>query len=154
MDLLKVVREAVGFAEPQPTDLVREDELAIVPDIEFQLSTGLQPIMIGRWLGVCTDSLRRITETETEWYRTDVMGHLIEQGMSESEMLEAQAEFGSRLAPLMDRRFSPPTADSRNTLGRVPSRSSSRVRWNGPVCSTGCIAHRRCASSTSPDTPG
>ena len=48
MNLLKVVREAVGFAEPQPEDLVREDELAVVPVIELQLSTGLRPIMIGR----------------------------------------------------------------------------------------------------------
>src|SRR6266511_3213110 len=70
MDLLKVVREAVGFAEPQPEDQVREDELAVVPVIELQLSTGLRPIMIGRWLRVCADSLRRITETETDWYRT------------------------------------------------------------------------------------
>src|SRR6266511_2043100 len=70
MDLLKVVREAVGFAEPQPEDHVREDELAVVPVIELQLSTGLRPIMIGRWLRVCADSLRRITETETDWYRT------------------------------------------------------------------------------------
>ena len=102
MDLLKVVREAVGFAEPQPGDRVREDELAVVPAIELQLSTGLQPIMIGRWLRVYADSLRRITETETDWYRTEVMAQLIEQGMSELEMLEAQAEFGSRLAPLME----------------------------------------------------
>jgi adenylate cyclase len=101
MDLLKVVREAVGFGEPQPEDHVREDELAVVPAIELQLSTGLRPIMIGRWLRVCADSLRRITETETDW-RTEVMAHFIEQGMSEREMLEAQAEFGSRLTPLME----------------------------------------------------
>src|SRR5204862_813303 len=33
---------------------------------------------------------------------SDVMGQLIERGMSEREMLEAQAELGSRLAPLME----------------------------------------------------
>ncbi len=102
MDLLKVVRQAVGLAEPRPEDLVREDELAIVPAIELQLSTGLKPIMIARWLRVCADSLRRITETETESYQSGVMAHFLEQGMSESEMLEAQAEFGSRLTPLME----------------------------------------------------
>jgi adenylate cyclase len=102
MDLLKVVREAVGFAEPQPEDHVREDELAVVPAIELQLSTGLRPIMITRWLRVCADNLRRITETETDWYQNEVMGRFIDQGMSEREMLEAQAEFGSRLSPLME----------------------------------------------------
>src|ERR671931_855596 len=67
IDLLKVVREAVGFAEPQPEDHVREDELAVVPAIELQLSSGLRPVMIARWLRVCADNLRRITETETDW---------------------------------------------------------------------------------------
>src|SRR5206468_12929321 len=66
MDLLKVVRQAVGLAEPRPEDLVREDELAIVPAIELQLSTGLQPIMIARWLRVCADRLRRINVTDPE----------------------------------------------------------------------------------------
>jgi len=33
MDLLLVVREAHGFAEPRPEDHVREDELAVVPAI-------------------------------------------------------------------------------------------------------------------------
>jgi adenylate cyclase len=102
LDLLKVVREAVGFAEPQPEDHVGEDELAVVPAIELLLSTGSRPITIGRWLRVCADSLRRITETETGGYRTEVMAHFLEQGMSEREMLEAQAEFGSRLTPLME----------------------------------------------------
>lgn len=105
MDLLKLAREAVGFAEPKPDDLVREDELAVVPAVEFQLASGLQPVMIGRWLRVCGDSLRRIAETETDWYRTDVMGRFMEQGMSEPEMMDAQAEFGSRLSPLMERAF-------------------------------------------------
>jgi adenylate cyclase len=101
MDLLKLVREAVGFAEPQPGDHVREDELALVPAIELQLSAGVRPIMISRWLRVCADGLRRITETETDWYQ-NVMAHFIEQGMSEREMLAAQAELGSRLTPLME----------------------------------------------------
>src|SRR5207247_3882864 len=40
MALLKVVREAVGFAEPQPEDPVREDELSVVPVVELELSQG------------------------------------------------------------------------------------------------------------------
>ncbi|HET9289933.1 MAG TPA: hypothetical protein VFQ49_02545 [Actinomycetes bacterium] len=33
LELLAVVREAVGFAEPRPEDTVREDELSVVPAI-------------------------------------------------------------------------------------------------------------------------
>jgi adenylate cyclase len=103
MELLKVVREAVGFAEPRPEDRVREDELAIVPIIELQLSNGVRPVAIERWLRVCAESLRRIAETETHWWRTEVEQPLLEKGMSTTEMLEAQAEFGSRIAPFIER---------------------------------------------------
>ena len=50
LDLLLVVREAHGFAEPRPEDHVREDELAVVPTIELQLSSGIRPEGIERLL--------------------------------------------------------------------------------------------------------
>ncbi len=102
LDLLKMVRETVGFAEPRPEDQVREDELSVVPLIELQLSKGFRPVVIEGWLRVCEDSLRRITETETDWYGTEVVRPLLEAGMTEVEMLEAQAELGSRIAPLTE----------------------------------------------------
>jgi adenylate cyclase len=101
-DLLQVVREAVGFAEPRPEDHVREDELSVVPVIELQLSSGFRPVVIERWLRACGDSLRRIAETETDWYRTEVVQPLLQTGMTEGEMLEAQADLGSRMAPLTE----------------------------------------------------
>jgi adenylate cyclase len=102
MDLLKVVREAVGFAEPRPEDRVREDELSIVAAIELQLSNGFRPAVIERWLRVCADSLRRVAETETDGWHTEVERPLLESGMTEREMLEAQADLGSRMAPLSE----------------------------------------------------
>jgi len=101
-DLLKVVREATGFAEPQPQDRVREDELSVVQTIELQLSRGFRPVVIERWLRVCADSLRRIAETETDLWHTEVELPLLEGGMTEVEMLEAQADLGSQMAPLME----------------------------------------------------
>ena len=102
MDLLRVVREALGFAEPGPDDLVREDELPLVRAMEFQLAAGLRPAVIEAWIRVCADSLRRIAETETAWWRSDVELPLLEGGMTESEMLDAQAEVGSRMTPLLE----------------------------------------------------
>ena len=102
LDLLLVVREAHGFAEPRPDDHVREDELAVVPAIELQLSTGIRPEVIERLLRAYGDGLRRIVETETDWYRTEVQLPLLEGGMTEAEMLAAQADVGSRMAPLME----------------------------------------------------
>jgi adenylate cyclase len=102
LELLKVVREALGFAEPGPGDQVRQDELSLVEAIEFQLSKGFRPVVIERWLRVYGDSLRRIAETETDWYTTEVVRPLLEAGMTEREMLDVQADLGSRMAPLTE----------------------------------------------------
>jgi adenylate cyclase len=102
MDLLLEVREAHGFAEPGPEDHVREDELAIVPAMELLLSFGIRPEAINRLLRAYGDGLRRIVETETDWYRTEVEVPLLEGGMTEVEMQAAQADVGSRISPLLD----------------------------------------------------
>lgn len=102
LDLLLVVREAHGFAEPRPEDHVREDELAVVPAIELLVSFGIRPDMIERLLRAYGEGLRRIVETETEWYRTEVEQPLLEGGMTTAEMLSAQADVGSRITPFLD----------------------------------------------------
>jgi adenylate cyclase len=102
MDLLKVVREAIGFAEPRPEDHLREDELSVVSAIELQLANGFRPAVIERWLRVDGENLRRIAETETEFWRSEVTRPLLQAGMTEREMLEAQADLGSRMAPLRE----------------------------------------------------
>jgi adenylate cyclase len=102
LGLLKVIREVFGFAEPTPEDLIREDELSVVPLIELQLSSGFRPVVIERWLRVYGDSFRRIAETESDWWHTDVELPLLEGGMRMGEMLEAQADLGSRMAPLLE----------------------------------------------------
>jgi adenylate cyclase len=102
MNLLKVVRESIGFAEPRPEDHVREDELSIVPAIELQLSNGFRPIVVERWLRACGDSMRRIVETETASWRTEVEQRLLQGGMTEVQMLEAQADLGSRMTGLLE----------------------------------------------------
>jgi adenylate cyclase len=102
LELLMVVREAVGFAEPRPEDTVRQDELSVVPVIELQLAKGFRPVVIERWLRVCGDSLRRIAETETAGWRSEVVMSLLASGMTEVELLQAQADLGSRAAPLAE----------------------------------------------------
>ena len=97
-----MVREAIGFGEPRPEDHLREDERSVVAAIEYQLSRGFRPAVIERWLRVCGDSLRRIAETETNWYTTEVVQPLLDTGMTERDMLEAQADIGSHMAPLAE----------------------------------------------------
>jgi adenylate cyclase len=80
LDLLLVIREAHGFAEPGPEDHVREDELSVVPAIENQLAAGIRPEVIERLLRAYGDGLRKIVEIETDWYRTEVQMPLLEGG--------------------------------------------------------------------------
>ena len=102
LELLMVVREAVGSAEPRPEDTVHQNELKVVPVIELQLARGFRAVVIERWLRVYGDSLRRITETETAWWDSEVVTPLLASGMTEREVLEAQADLGSQMAPLRE----------------------------------------------------
>jgi class 3 adenylate cyclase len=102
LELLMVVREAVGFAEPRPEDHVQHNELSVVPLIQLQLSKGFRPVVIERWLRVYGDSLRRIAETEAAWWNSEIEMPLLASGMTEGEMLQAQADVGSQMTPLID----------------------------------------------------
>jgi len=52
LELLMVVREAFGFAEPRPEHQVHDNELSVVPLLQLQLSKGFRPVVIQRWLRV------------------------------------------------------------------------------------------------------
>ena len=102
LELLMVVREAFGFAEPRPGDHVHDNELSVVPLIQLQLAKGFRPVVIERWLRVYGDALRRITETEAAWWNSEVEMALLASGMTEGEMLQAQADLGSQMTPLIE----------------------------------------------------
>jgi len=102
LELLMVVREAVGFAEPHPEDTLHDNELSVVPLLQLQLSEGFRPVVIERWLRVYGDSLRRIAEAEAAWWNSEVEMALVASGMTEGEMLQAQADLGSQMTPLIE----------------------------------------------------
>jgi adenylate cyclase len=102
LELLMVVREAFGFAEPGPHEHVHENELSVVAAVELQLAKGFRPVVIERWLRVCGDGLRRIAETETAVWHSEVEVPLLASGMPEGEMLQAQADLGSQMTPLFE----------------------------------------------------
>ncbi len=101
VELLMVIHEAIGSAQPRPIDRVRDDELPIVPLIELQLASGVRPLVIERMLRVYGDSLRRIAETEADWWHAEVMPRL-GAGMGSAEMMQAANQLSPRLARLGD----------------------------------------------------
>lgn len=73
VELLIVIREAIGSAVPRPTDLVREIELGIVPLIEGQLASGYPPDTVERSLRTMGESVRRFTLAAADDFRTHVI---------------------------------------------------------------------------------
>jgi adenylate cyclase len=102
LELLRVLREAIGFALPDPDDRMREDELRIVPLIQRLVSRGVPPAVLDRLLRVYGDALRRIAEVEADWWHTYVVLPSLASGMTDAEMHEATLEFGEETTPLLE----------------------------------------------------
>jgi len=101
VELLMVVREAMGFAPPHPEDRIREDELLVVPLVQLQHERGFRLEVIERALRVSGDSTRRIAETESDWWRSEVMEPLMRE-QDPAEMIKVSNELSPVLAELTD----------------------------------------------------
>jgi hypothetical protein len=77
VELLMTIREASGGLPPAPDDRMRDDELAVAGLVAFQVEDGFRAVTIERTLRVYGDSLRRIAETEGEWWRSEIQDRLI-----------------------------------------------------------------------------
>jgi adenylate cyclase len=100
LELLTVIREAIGMAQPSPDDRLREDEMAILPFIELQVSEGFRPAAVERLLRVQGDSTRRIAEQEAAWWNSEVIEPAAAAGKGPEEI--GNAELADRSAPLSE----------------------------------------------------
>jgi adenylate cyclase len=100
LELLTVIREAIGMAQPSPGDRLREDEMAIVPFIELQLAEGFRPAGIERLLRVQGDSTRRITEQEAAWWTSEVIEPAMAAGKGPEEI--PNVDLSNRISPLAE----------------------------------------------------
>lgn len=94
LELLLVVREAMGLAQAEADDQMREDELEVVTVIQQLLSKSPDRAVIERLLRVYGDGLRRIAETEADWWRNQLALPYLRSGMSAPEMLQVTAAWG------------------------------------------------------------
>jgi adenylate cyclase len=86
LNLLMLMREATGGAMPNPDDQVREDELAVLPLIEIELAMGFRPVSIERQLRVLGDGMRRVAETQSDAWRSDLTEPMLAKGASMMEL--------------------------------------------------------------------
>lgn len=100
LSLLTAVREATGSAAPAPGDRVREDEMRILPLVQFQLVQGFRPIAMERNLRVLGDSMRRIAETTGDTWRSEVLEPLLAAGYSGADIGARSGEVSEGMAAL------------------------------------------------------
>ena len=100
LELVMVIREAIGMAPPSPDDRLREDELRILPFVEVQIAEGFRPAAIERLLRVQGDSTRRITEQEADWWYSEVIEPAMAAGKGVEEM--SDPDLSDRITPLVD----------------------------------------------------
>jgi adenylate cyclase len=82
LELLLSVRETMGSAPPKSTDRLRDDELPIVEWIALQHANGFRSAATASLLRAMGDSLRRVAESEAEWWRSEVLAPQVEAGGS------------------------------------------------------------------------
>ncbi len=103
IETLTALRDVTGTTTASPNDRVREDELAILPLIEYQLELGFRPQSVERALRVYRDSLRRIAEAEAEWWRSEVQVPMLSAGVPAGELAAKAGEISPRLSEASDR---------------------------------------------------
>jgi class 3 adenylate cyclase len=102
LELLMVMREAIGSALPSADDHIREDELAIVPLIKVELEHGFRPIAIERFLRTTGDSLRRVAETEGNNFYSEVLAPLLAAGHKASDIGPMTKDLSEAVGPVGD----------------------------------------------------
>jgi adenylate cyclase len=106
LELLCSFLEAIGFARMAPDELIREDELEMVPLLQLGLSTGFLDQVWSTRLGRgYAEGLRLIARVETEVWRARFMAPLWASGADQQTAMEraAQRAAGINFAPLLDR---------------------------------------------------
>jgi len=101
--VLATMREAVGGPPPRSDDRVGQSELAVLPLVQLQHQLGFSDRAIEQALRVYGESLRRIAETEAEWFRAEIVQPLLAKGMTQDEVGQFAAEIGPRLSEKSDR---------------------------------------------------
>ena len=104
LELLGRTLEAAGFAWSAPDELMREDELELVPLLQLGHSTGVLDLAWTTRVGrAYADGLRLAANAENEAYHARFELPVLESGMGQRQAMELAAQLGAEFIPLMDR---------------------------------------------------
>ena len=97
LELLYALRQAMGGTEAGPDDRVRETELPVIDSGELLLRLGVKPATIARSLRIYGESLRRMAETEADWWGTEILAPMVEAGIPPAEIGRRTAAFSTEM---------------------------------------------------------
>jgi len=106
LELLGSALESIGFARMAPDELIREDELEVVPLLQLGLSTGFLDQVWSTRLGRgYAEGLRLIARVEKEVWQARFMAPMLASGADQQTAMELAAQRGVDLnvTPLIDR---------------------------------------------------
>jgi adenylate cyclase len=101
VELLLFIREAAGSVAPVPSDRIRDEELPYADLIEAQFKAGFRPAAIQQLIRAQGDSLRRVAETESAMWQSEVIAPAMQAGKRPDEILGI--DFGDRMSVLTER---------------------------------------------------
>ena len=102
LELLRVIRESMGFSRPEPDDLVKDEVLDFIPVVKVALRAGADRIAVQRLLRTWGESMRRITDAAGSFYHRQIETPLLRSGMSEAQMLLVANEAVAEGIPFLD----------------------------------------------------
>jgi adenylate cyclase len=104
LELLGSTLESMGFARVAPDELIREDELEIVPLLQLGVATGILDLAwltrIGR---AYAEGLRLAANVENEAYRARFTGPVRASGADQRTTMELASQLATDFLPLVDR---------------------------------------------------
>jgi adenylate cyclase len=106
LELLGSFLEAIGFAPMAPGELIREDELEVVPLLQLGLASGFLDQVWSTRLGRgYAEGLRLMARVEREVWQARFMAPLVEAGADQQAAIERAAQLATDLNinPLVDR---------------------------------------------------
>src|SRR5215218_8989458 len=150
-ELLGSFLEAIGFARMAPDELIREDELEVVPLLQLGVSTGfLDPVWSSRLGRGYAEGLRLIAGVEKDVWQARFMAPMLASGTTSRPpgSRPPGCPATSTSLPCSTARCWPPTAASRSWPGSSRWSRRSRRRWSRPAGWGGRSGCQRCASWT------
>ncbi|HEY3035177.1 MAG TPA: hypothetical protein VGJ54_11045, partial [Streptosporangiaceae bacterium] len=104
LEVLHAALESMGFARAAPEELVREDELEVLPLLQLVAATGILDlawtIRVGR---AYADGMRLIARVENEAYHARFELPVLKSGADQRRAMELASQMSGEFSPLIDR---------------------------------------------------